>query len=113
MFRPKTILGTTVKLNGSNYLLWARLYIFISAQNKLTHLLESPPAATNPTYTMSLSEDYCVMTWLASNSLKKKISGSVMFLTIVKKMWDTMMIMGMRRILRGYLRFTSTHLRGT
>jgi len=47
---PKTVLRTTVKLNGSNYLLWVR--IFIGAQNKLAHLLQSPPAATDPTYAM-------------------------------------------------------------
>jgi len=36
----KTMLGTTVKLNGSNYLLWAQaIRIFIGAQNKLAHLL--------------------------------------------------------------------------
>jgi len=36
---PKTVLGTVVKLNGSNYLLWAQAFhIFISAQNKLGHL---------------------------------------------------------------------------
>ena len=36
MFGPKTILVTTVKLNWSNYLLWAQVFhIFIDAQNKL------------------------------------------------------------------------------
>jgi len=47
---PKTVLGTTVNLNDSNYLLWARAFR-IDAQNKLTHLLEFPPAATYLTYT--------------------------------------------------------------
>jgi len=47
----KTVLGTTVKLNGSNYLLGAQAFrIFIGAQNKLAHLLQPPPAATNPLY---------------------------------------------------------------
>jgi len=36
--------------------------------------------------------DYCVMTWLL-NSLKDKISSSVMFLTTAKKMWDTLKVM--------------------
>jgi len=48
---PKTMLGTTVKLNGSNYLLWAQTFcIFIGTQNKLAHLLQSLPAAMDPTY---------------------------------------------------------------
>jgi len=48
---PKMMLGTTVKLNGSNYLLWVQTFrIFIGAQNKLTHLLQSPLAATDPSY---------------------------------------------------------------
>jgi len=48
---PKTMLGTTVKLNGSNYLLWAQVFrIFIGAQNKLAHLLFDPPATSDPTY---------------------------------------------------------------
>ena len=49
-FMPKTVLGTTVKLNGSNYPLWAQAFrIFIGAQNKLAHPLQPPPAATYPT----------------------------------------------------------------
>ena len=48
---PKTMLETTVKLNGSNYLLWVQaFYIFIGAQNKLAHLLQPPPATTDPTF---------------------------------------------------------------
>jgi len=90
---PKTILGTPVKLNGSNYLLWAQVFrIFISAKNKLAYLLQSPPAATDLTYATWLSGDYCVMTWLLNN-LEVKISGSVMFLTTAKKMWNTLKVM--------------------
>ena len=53
---PKTMLGTTVKLNGSNYLLWAQMFfIFIDAQNKLAHLLQIPPVITDPTYVTRLT----------------------------------------------------------
>jgi len=93
MFGPKTILGTTVKLNGSNYLLSTKAFrIFIGAQNKLTHLLESPPAATNHTYATWLFGDYCVVIWLLNN-LEEKISDSVMFLTTAKEMWDILKVM--------------------
>ena len=60
---PKAMLGITVKLNGSNYLLWAHAFrIFIGAQNKLAHLLQAPPATTDPTYVIWLTRDYSVMT---------------------------------------------------
>ena len=73
MLGPKTILRTTVKLNGSNYLLWAQVFrIFIGAQNKLAHLLEPTPTTAATTYKTWLSCDYSVITWLL-NSLKEKI----------------------------------------
>ena len=90
---PKTILVTTVKLNGSNYLLWAQAFrIFIGIQNKLAYLLQDQLATTDPTYATWLTGDYSVMTWLL-NSLEEKISGSVMFLTTAKEMWDALKVM--------------------
>ena len=60
---PKTMLGTIVKLDGSNYLLLAQAFcIFIDAQNKLAHLLQAPPAITNSTYVTWLTGDYFVIT---------------------------------------------------
>jgi len=60
---PKTMLGTTVKLNGSNYLLWKQAFhIFIGAQNKLARLLHEPPATSDPTYVTYLIGDYSVIT---------------------------------------------------
>ena len=61
-----------MKLNGSNYLLWAQaLRIFIGAHNKLAHLLQ---ADTVPTYVTWLTRDHSMMTWLL-DSLEEKISG--------------------------------------
>jgi len=89
---PKIMLGTTVKLNGFNYLLWAYAFrIFIGAQNKLAHLLQFSPADTDPTYVTWLTRDYSVMTWLLNN-LDRKISGSVMFLPTDKDR-DTLKVM--------------------
>jgi len=88
---PKTMLGTTVKLN---YLLWAQAFrISIGVQNKLTHLLQPPPADMDPTNVTWLTGDYSVMTWLL-NSLEKKISGSIMFLHTAK---DMLMWNGVRK----------------
>jgi len=87
------MLVTAVKLNGSNNILYAQAFrIFISAQNKLAHLLQPPPTDTDLTYVTWLTGDYSVMTWLL-NSLEEKISGSVMFLPTAKDMWDTMKVM--------------------
>jgi len=67
-FVPKTILRITVKLNGSNYLLWAQEFrIFIGAQNKLAYLLQISLATTDPTYVTRLTGDYSVMTWLLNS----------------------------------------------
>ena len=58
---PKTALGTTVRLNGTTYLLRAKAFrIFIGALNKLAYLLESPLAATDLTY----------MNWLTTGFLE-------------------------------------------
>jgi len=90
---PKMMLGITVKLNGSNYLLWAQAFrIFIGTQNKLVHLLQPPPTDTDPTYVTWLTRNYSVMMWLL-NSLEEKISGVVMFLSTAKDMWDTLKVM--------------------
>ena len=60
IFVPKTMFGTMVKLNGSNYLLWAQEFcIFIDAQNKLTHLLQPPPADTDPMYDLAYWRLFC------------------------------------------------------
>jgi len=89
---PKIMLGTTVKLNDSNYLLWVHAFhIFIGAQNKLTHLIQPPPAHTDLTYVTWLTGDYSVMTWLL-NSLEEKISGSVVFLPTAQNVWDTLKV---------------------
>ena len=62
-FVPKTMLETTLKLNGSNYLLWVQEFrIFIGTQKKLAHLLQASPATTDPTYVTWLTGDYSVMT---------------------------------------------------
>ena len=59
----KTMLGITVKLNGSDYLLWTQAFrIFIGAQNKLAHLLQLLHADTDPTYVTWLIGDYSMMT---------------------------------------------------
>ena len=77
---------------GDYYLLWAQAFcIFISAQNKLAHLFDTPHATTNLTYVTLLTWDYSVITWLLNNF--EKISDSVLFLITAKKMWDILKMM--------------------
>jgi len=59
---------------------------------QIGHLLQDPPATSDPTYVTWLTGDYFVMTWLL-NSLEEKINGSVMFLTTAKEMWDILKVM--------------------
>ena len=71
---PKTMLGTAVKLNGSNYLLWAQAFrIFIGIQNKMAHLFQPPPTTTDPTYVTWLTGDYSVMTWILN--MRRRLVG--------------------------------------
>ena len=90
---PKTVLGTTMKLNGSNYLLCGQVFhIFIGVQNKLAHLLQPSSAATDPSYVIWLTGDlFCDD--MAPQSLKEKTSDSFMFLATTKEMWDTLKLM--------------------
>ena len=79
------LLWDYLKLNGSNYLLWVQTFhIFIGAQNRLAHLLQSLPAAIDPTFATGFLMNI-VITWFL-NSLEVKISDSVMFLTTSKEM---------------------------
>jgi len=88
----KTMLGTTMKLNDSNYLLWVHVFhIFIGAQNKLAYLYSLHLLIRIPRM-WQLTRDYFVMTWLL-NSLEERISSSVMFLPTAKDMWDTLKVM--------------------
>jgi len=61
---------------------------FYWRSKQIGHLLQPPPADTDPTYVTWLTADYSVMTCLL-NSLEK-ISGSIM---TAKDKWDTLKMM--------------------
>ncbi|KAK4388462.1 hypothetical protein Sango_2452800 [Sesamum angolense] len=84
----KPALGTTVKLIGQNYILWSQAFnLFLGSQNKLHHILISPPPSTDDIFSTWQQADYSVMTWLL-NSMEESVSPNVMFLTTAKAMWD-------------------------
>jgi len=68
---------------GVSYIHWR--------SKQLAHLLQNPLATSDLTYVTWLPRDYSMMTWLLI-SLEEKISGSVMFLTTAKEMWDTLKV---------------------
>ncbi|KAG6385943.1 hypothetical protein SASPL_154826 [Salvia splendens] len=44
-------IGTTIKLNGSNYMLWSRAFLlFLGSQKKKSHVQTAPPATTDANY---------------------------------------------------------------
>ena len=59
------MLGTTIKLNGSNYLLGAHVSYIHDAQNKLAYLLQDPPATSDPTY----------VTWILDSRASSHMTG--------------------------------------
>ncbi|KAG8373563.1 hypothetical protein BUALT_Bualt11G0037500 [Buddleja alternifolia] len=87
-YMMKNLVGTTVKLNGPNYLVWSQsIKIFLGAQRKLSHITKAPPAETDKGYEDWLTADYCVRSCLI-NSIEERISSSVVFLPTAKRIWD-------------------------
>lgn len=79
-----------MKFNGKNYLLWAKvLTIFLGAHRKLKHIIEDPPFPNEFNYEDWFVADYGVISWLV-NSMEKNIALGVMFLTLIKRIWDTL-----------------------
>ena len=47
----KNLFGTSIKLNGKNYLLWSQAFeTFLGAHRKIRHLTNDPPDAKDTTY---------------------------------------------------------------
>ena len=79
----------TIKLNGSNYLQWARAFrLFVGEQRKLHHLDGAPPADTNEKFSSWQANDYQVISWMV-NSMENHVSANVLFLHSANEMWIT------------------------
>jgi len=63
--------------------------LFIGSQKKMKHIIEEPPIKGIATYDDWVASDYSVMTWLL-NGMDENINASVMFLKIVKEIWNTL-----------------------
>ncbi|KAG6400916.1 hypothetical protein SASPL_137761 [Salvia splendens] len=87
-FRPP--IGTTIKLNGSNYMLWSRAFLlFLGSQKKKSHVQTAMPVTIDANYDTWCADDCSVMTWLL-NSLEPAISQNIMCLYSAKAMWDAL-----------------------
>ncbi|KAI4357136.1 hypothetical protein L6164_001103 [Bauhinia variegata] len=77
-------LGATTRLDGRNYLQWARLVtLALKGKQKLHHLTEDPPNSLDEKYSAWDIEDTIIMTWLL-NSMQLEISQNFMFLETSK-----------------------------
>ncbi|KAI4348678.1 hypothetical protein L6164_009374 [Bauhinia variegata] len=82
-------LGVATRLDGKNYLQWARLVtLALKGKQKLHHLTEEPPNSLDEGFKSWDVEDTVIMTWLL-NSMKLEISQNFMFLETSKQIWET------------------------
>ncbi|KAI4317662.1 hypothetical protein L6164_025513 [Bauhinia variegata] len=86
-------LGAATRLDGRNYLQWARLVtLALKGKQKLHHLTEDPPNSLDEKYSAWDIEDTIIMTWLL-NSMQLEISQNFMFLETSKQIWEMEMDM--------------------
>ena len=88
-FSSTLITSLVVEMIGSKAILGAQAFVLSSVLRTLAHLLDLSPAISDPIYVIWLTRDYSVMTWILK-SIEEMISGSGIFLTTAKEMWDTL-----------------------
>ena len=58
-----TLSGTSIKLNGRNYLIWAKsIQVFLGAHKKIKHITQDPSDVKSAEYDDWLASDYGVIT---------------------------------------------------
>lgn len=63
-------IATTIKLNGLNYLQWARAFcLLVGGQQKLHHLDGAPPDDTHEKFSSWQADDYQVMSWMVNSRI--------------------------------------------
>ena len=84
----KNLSGTSAKLNGKNYLLWAQSFeMFLAVHHKIKHLTEPPPNAKDSTYEDWFEDDLAIVSWMV-NSMEPTIAQEMIILQLAKKIWD-------------------------
>ncbi|XP_059625859.1 uncharacterized protein LOC132268941 [Cornus florida] len=82
---------TTVKLDGSNYLIWAQsAKMFIGGKGKIGYITgsEKELAESEKAYPQWFADNAMVMSWLV-NSMQPNIVVGYMFMKTAKQIWDS------------------------
>lgn len=87
MSDSKPTIGTSIKLNGSNYILWSRAFLLFLRSQKIRSHLPPPTAADANDETWFTDDDCSTMTWLLK-SLGLFMNKNIRFLDTAKAMWD-------------------------
>ena len=83
----KNLSGTSEKLNGKNYLLWAQSFeTFIAVYRKMSHLTKPSPNSKDAIYNDWFADDATIISVLI-NSMEFTVARGVMMLRPTKKMW--------------------------
>ena len=86
----RNLSGTSIKLDGKNYLIWAKsIQVFLEAHKKIKHITQDLPNIKASEYDDWLASKYSVITWLV-NSMEPHISRGVVMLSTAKKIWNTL-----------------------
>ncbi|KAF3792378.1 hypothetical protein EJ110_NYTH10418 [Nymphaea thermarum] len=80
--------GTTIKLNGSNYEIWSRVFIMSVAGHRKKYILEEDePIEKKGIYAAWDEDNYIVMSWIM-NSVESHIAPTIAYYTKAKDMWS-------------------------
>lgn len=94
-----SLMITTVKLDGRNYLAWSQsARMFIGSRRKCWYITGSKkePPADDPSHEDWESDNLTVMSWLL-HSMQPTISEGLLFLRTAKEIWDTVQEMYSQR----------------
>ena len=59
----RSLSGTSIKLDGRNYLIWAKsIQVFLGTHKKIKHITQDPPDVNSTEYDDWLASDYGVIT---------------------------------------------------
>ncbi|KAF3790652.1 hypothetical protein EJ110_NYTH16100 [Nymphaea thermarum] len=80
--------GSTVKLDGSNYEIWSRVFMMSVIGHQKEHVIEEKePVEKSGKYVSWKGDNNIVMSWIM-NSVQPQIASTIAYYTSAKQMWD-------------------------
>ncbi|KAF3786509.1 hypothetical protein EJ110_NYTH11716 [Nymphaea thermarum] len=80
--------GSTVKLDGSNYEIWSRVFMMSVIGHQKEHVIEeNEPVEKSGKYVSWKGDNNIVMSWIM-NSVQSQIASTIAYYTSAKQMWD-------------------------